>query len=260
MLTDFELELLENKYLTKFYHFLKFTQDEILKGLDTKNEIKDDWFHKWNTIENEKKISDFNTGAERVIYALINSKGIGTPNSCPVGSDLMFEVDDAFIHIDLKTVQSSNIGDFVRSIFVGNNQISYNYHMNVRGKKREYTPNLPHYYDVRNLHKPCLRYFVTILYEDINLEILNINLICMPNGQLCNISQESVLKAGKNKQGEHSKKQEARFNFSQSHSFKLLDNKSRVKILYMNTKKISESDKIQKDLAFLLGLYEKQGK
>ena len=41
------LEKLEYKYLIKYYHFLKFTQDEILKGLDTKNAIKDDWFHKW---------------------------------------------------------------------------------------------------------------------------------------------------------------------------------------------------------------------
>jgi hypothetical protein len=64
------LEKLEYKYLMKYYYFLKFTQDEILKGLDIKQEIKNDWFHKWNNIENEKKISDFNTGAERVIYAL----------------------------------------------------------------------------------------------------------------------------------------------------------------------------------------------
>jgi len=116
--------LLEKKYLYKYYYFLKFVEDEIIKGLDTKNEIMNDWFNKWNLVDNEKKISDFNTGAERVIYSLINSKGIGIPNSCPVGSDLMFEVEEAYIHIDLKTVQTSNINDFCNSIFVGNNQIS----------------------------------------------------------------------------------------------------------------------------------------
>jgi hypothetical protein len=256
MLTDFELELLENKYLTKFYHFLKFAEDEMLLGFQTKEAIKSQWHQSWS----KNGSGDFSVGAERIVYALFNGKGIGRPNSCPVGSDMMFEVDDAYIHIDLKTVQTRNIGDYGNHIFVGENQNSYNYYMNVRGEKREYTPNLPHYYNIGNFHKPCLTYFVTILYEDINLEILNINLICMPNGQLCNIYQESVLKAGKNKQGEHSKKQEARFNFSQSHNFKLLENKYRVKIVYMNAKKILESEKMQKDLAFLLDLYEKQGK
>jgi hypothetical protein len=46
--------------------------------------------------------------------------------------------------------------------------------------------------------------------------------------------------------GNFFKKQEARFNFSQSHNFKLLENKYRVKIVYMNAKKILESEKMQK--------------
>ena len=42
------IEELENKYLLKYYHFLKFVEDDILKGLDTKNTIKDNWLDKWN--------------------------------------------------------------------------------------------------------------------------------------------------------------------------------------------------------------------
>ena len=42
MLTNIELEKLESKYLEKFYHFLKFAEDEMLKGFLTKEKIKDD--------------------------------------------------------------------------------------------------------------------------------------------------------------------------------------------------------------------------
>lgn len=94
------IEQLENKYLNKFYHLLKYAEDEILQGFETKEKIKSDWKDCW-AIANK---GDFSVGAERIIYSLINGKCTGQPNSCPVGSDLFFEVDDAFIHIDLKTV------------------------------------------------------------------------------------------------------------------------------------------------------------
>ena len=119
-----EIEKVEAKYLDKYYYFLKFAEDELLNGFKTKYEIKDDWMNKWNPSEEGKGISDFATGAERIVYSLLNGKGIGQPNSCPIGSDLFFEVEDAFIHIDLKTVQTRNIGDYTNDIFVGNNQNS----------------------------------------------------------------------------------------------------------------------------------------
>ena len=77
-----QIEELELKYLKKYYFFLKFTCDEILEGLKTRDKIAEDWEGLYGT-----EISDFSTGAERVIYALLNGKGIGTPNSAPVGSD-----------------------------------------------------------------------------------------------------------------------------------------------------------------------------
>ena len=86
-----QIEELELKYLNKYYFFLRFTLDEILEGLKTRDKIAEDWKGLYGT-----NISDFSTGAERVIYALLNGKGIGTPNSAPVGSDLFFEVKDKF--------------------------------------------------------------------------------------------------------------------------------------------------------------------
>lgn len=247
-LTDRELEELEYKYLEKYYHFLKFVEDEMLAGFQTKEKIKKDWIEFWNADRG----SDFDIGAERIVYSLINGKGIGQPNSCPVGSDLFFEVDDAFIHIDLKTVQTRNIGDYNTSIFVGENQNSYNYHMIVNKKgQREYTPHLPHYYNIDGRFKPCLTYFVTILYEDKNLDILNINLLSMPNGQLSGIYKEDVLKAGKIQK-------EARYNFSKTDTFKALDgDKKRVKIIYFNNK-VFQDENLKEKLKYLINLYNSQ--
>ena len=92
------IEKLEKKYLDKYYHFLKFVEDELLLGFKTKAKIEKDWIDKYKS-----GISDFAVGAERIVYSLLNGKGIGQPNSAPVGADLFFEVKDAFIHIDLKT-------------------------------------------------------------------------------------------------------------------------------------------------------------
>ena len=243
MLTDFELEELENKYLEKFYYFLKYTEDEMLKGFQTKEKIKNDWIKYWKLDGS----SDFDVGAERIVYALFNGKGIGQPNSSPVGSDLFFEVEDAFIHIDLKTVQTRNIGDYNTSIFIGENQNSYNYNMIVNSVERKYEPHLPHYY---NNSKPCLTYFITILYEDKDLDILNINILSMPNGQLRNVYKNRVLKAGKNPG-------KARFNFSKTPNFELLENKKRIKIIYMNNK-IFKDDTLKNNLEFLISIYNNQ--
>lgn len=236
-----KLETLEYKYLKKYYHFLKFAEDELLFGFRTKYKIKNDWIEKWNPTEEGKGISDFATGAERIVYALLNGKGIGQPNSAPIGSDLFFEVEDAFIHIDLKTVQTRNIGDYTHDIFVGNNQNSYNGKLDVGGFEKNYDEAcLPFYYTLDGgLKKPCLTYFITILYEEINLDILNINILCMPNGQLYPIYGKNVLKAGKVLYPEGNPKREThtktvRYKWNDNQDFKLLNNKKRIMVTYFN--------------------------
>jgi len=237
-----DIEKLEAKYLNKFYHFLKYVEDEMMYGFQTKEKIKDDWFGKYDS-----KISDFSVGAERIIYSLFNGKGIGQPNSCPVGSDMFFEVKDAFIHIDLKTVQTDNIGDFNTSIFVGINQNSYKSEI-VKADgtsfepKREYIPALPIYYNhAKKNEKICLSYFITILYEKENLNILNINIMCLPNGQLIEHYGFRVLSAGKINT-------EAKFNFIKVKNFELLENKNRVRIVYFDKNMKEEYKKRLKDI------------
>lgn len=262
-LTLQQIEELEYKYLNKYYHFLKFAEDELLLGFMTKYKIKNDWYYKWNPNEEGKGISDFATGAERIVYSLLNGKGIGQPNSAPIGADLFFEVHDAFIHIDLKTVQTRNIGDYTKNIFVGNNQNSYNGKLYVSGIEKIYDEaSLPTFYTLEDgTKKVCLTYFITILYEEENLEILNINIICMPNGELYKKYKHNVLKAGKilypvgnPKRETHAKS--IRYNWSKNQNFDLISNNSkRIKVVYFN-KDMNETLKIQLEL--IKEIYESQ--
>lgn len=245
------VEKLEHIYLEEFYHFLKFVERRMLRGFATKEAIKEDWIKKWDPEEEGKGISSFAIGAERIVYSLFNAQGFGQPNSAPVGSDLFFETPDAFIHIDLKTVQTRNIGDYTNDIFVGDNQNSYLETIKLRdGKERKYTnAALPYIYKNNGNPKPCLTFFFTILYDEDTLDILNINLLCMPNGLLKDTYNSDVLKAGKNPG-------KIRFNFSKADEFRLLDGKpKRVKVVYFNEKMES---KFLKKLQYIHGLYKTQ--
>lgn len=251
-MTNQEIEILEHKYLEKFYHFLKYVEEDMLRGFQTKEKIREDWQDKWDPLGEGKGISSFSAGAERIVYALINGKGIGQPNSAPVGADLFFEVEDAFIHIDLKTVQTRNIGDYVKDIFIGANQNSYDFEIKQKNGKsfnppRFYKPALPHIYKNSGQPKACLTYFITILYDEDSLDILSINLLCMPNGQLSNIYKDSVLKAGKTKTN-------IRFKFSQCDKFLALPDKpSRIKVIYLNP---NMNDFYKKKLNFFFKIRE----
>lgn len=259
-LTLKEIEQLEYKYLQKYWYFLKYAEDDIIRGFNSKNEIKKDWEGHYGTEAGG--ISDFDVGSERIVYALLNGKIAGQPNSCPVSSDLFFEVDDAYIHIDLKSVTTTdgisidsktgkkltdNIGDFNTSIFIGQNQNSYKGNMIVnKGREseetRKYVPNLPTIYTKRNGEKKInLTYFVTILSNSITTKTELISIMNVPNGKLEEYYKERPLKAGKTPD-------KTRFNFKECQSFELLENNpKRVRIVYINPE-MTETMKSKLDL------------
>lgn len=219
-------------------------------GFRTKEKIKDDWYGLYSS-----GISDFAVGAERIIYSLLNGKGIGQPNSSPVGADLFFEVEDAFIHIDLKTVEADgNLGDYIKNIFVGKNQNSYKSEITkANGESfnpiRMYIPSLPTFYNKgKDNQKICLTYFITVLYSKEHLDILNINILSMPNGELETHYNNRPLSAGKNID-------KTRFNFNKVSKFELLENQpNRVKVVYFD-KNMKEDFKSK--LLFFEKLYSK---
>lgn len=224
----------------------------MLLGFKTKEKISTDWLGLYKS-----GISDFAVGAERIVYSLLNGKGIGQPNSCPVGADLFFEVEDAFIHIDLKSVGASlsgktNIGDYTSNIFVGTNQNSYKGSMivNEGGEKqhtREYTPALPTFYNKGKYNqKICLSYFVTILYDKDTLDTLVLSIVCMPNGDLEPHYTTRVLQAGKNLD-------KTRFRFTNIPDFELLENnQKRIKVVFFDE---NMDERYKKKLKFFESLY-----
>lgn len=236
-----ELEALEHRYLMKYWYFLKFVEDEIVKGMLSMEDIKDDWQGLYGNEDGG--ISQFDVGCERIVYALLNGKIAGQPNSCPVSSDLFFEVEDAYIHIDLKSVTTSegttkhdNIGDFSTCIFVGRNQNSYaGTIIKDAGRPTErcekYKPNLPTYYSKSNGDKKItLTYFVCLLNSSVTQSCELISIMNFPNGRLEKHYGSRPLKAGKNPG-------KARFNFSEIPTFELLEgDKKRVRIIHKNPK------------------------
>lgn len=218
-----EIEFWENEYLKQITYLLDLDREKMFNGFNTKEEIRKDWEKFLG-----KETSEFARGCERIFYWLFNQ--FGKPNSSPIGSDMFFETYNAYIHIDIKTVTLANIGDFTRNIFVGDNQNSYRGKIIVKGcAPREYKGNLPTYYSKSDgTKKICLTYFLTVLYDETNLDIQIISLSCMPNGDLYDIYGDSVLSAGKNPG-------KIRFNYSNSPHFKLLSgNPPRTKIVYWN--------------------------
>lgn len=86
----------------KYWYFLKFVEDDIVNGMLSMEEIKKDWEGKFGNKDGGTSL--FDVGCERIVYALLNGKIAEKVNSAPVSFDLFFELDDTFIHIDLKSV------------------------------------------------------------------------------------------------------------------------------------------------------------
>ena len=87
-----------------------------------------------------------------------------------------------------------------------------------------------------------------MLYDKDSLETLVINLLCMPNGLLNKIYTHRPIKAGKNPN-------KARFNFSRTPNFELLNEEKRVKIIFF---KENMNKKYLKSLSWQYDLFKSQ--
>ena len=153
------IEFLENEYLKNIHNSLLLDKERMIDGFSTKEDIRKDWEQYLG-----KETSDFAVGSERIFYWLFNQ--FGQPNSSPIGSDLFFETYNAYIHIDIKTVTTDNIGDINGSIFVGNNQNSYDGYIEVRGSEepRKYTGNLLKFIQKKMELKKCVLLILFVFY------------------------------------------------------------------------------------------------
>jgi len=233
MPTAKEIEEIESKYLEELSFFLSHNISMLLEGLKSKNKIKNDWLAKFKKTgrESYNKSSELDTGAERVIHNLFGQyKGL-IVNSSPIGSDLMFETYDSFIHLEVKTATDSNDADFKGKIQISQNQTTYAVNQNARGKPYPFIPSLPVIY---SNNKICLTYVIQIIHN--NLEDLPkiITLFSIPNG-LLKSTYGNCINAGKgqSKLNRLSSKKDVRFLYKKANKFENLSNKpSRIKIIY----------------------------
>jgi hypothetical protein len=174
------IENLEKKYLDKYYHFLMYAKDTLFEGFRSANDLRDQWENNWE--------AEYVQGAERIVYSFFNSQGFGKHNSNPVSSDLFFQTEDAFIHIDLKTTLTTNKPDLSPKHDIEQNQSSYQGPIIINSSQSNiFKAQLPTHYKTtnpKNQTLPCLTYFVVIIFEKDTFEVPCMYITCVPNGLL----------------------------------------------------------------------------
>jgi len=225
MINNIELEDLERKYLEYITTFLNQDIKRVLEGLNSRIKILNDWKSQFlKTARKGYKASDLKDGAQRIFHHFF-APLFKFPNSCPIGSDLMYDMPDAMVHIEVKTCLKTNPADYRGKVPLERNQISY---MHPR-----FTPNLPSVYS--SVGKPALTYAIQIVHEHMSPKINALNVVCIPNGQLYKY-YPNVLQAGK---GGWAKATNVRYKYSAEPRFKLLSQKFnkdiyRINILFLD--------------------------
>ncbi len=227
------IEELENKYLLEMYDFLKKNTAFIIKSLNSKNEIKKDWikFFKLTARENYNGASELDLGAERVIHNLFGRFPGFYVNSTPIGSDLMFETKDAYIHIEVKTATDKNTADYKGKIQIAQNQTSYSVDKTFNGSNYPFKASLPPVY---SNGKICLTYVIQIIHNNEEDKPKIISLISIPNGRLKD-TYGNCVNAGKHtkKLNKLNSRGDIRFLYKEAPYFKNLNQKySRIKVIY----------------------------
>ncbi|MEM3370309.1 MAG: hypothetical protein QW471_01260 [Candidatus Woesearchaeota archaeon] len=228
-----DIETVEKRYFDEIAFFIDKNIQWVLERLKSKNEIKEDWLQTFKKTCREayEESSELDVGAERVIHNLFGQYRLFAVNSSPIGSDLMFETHDAFIHIEVKTTTDSNPADFKGKIQIAQSQTTYEVSQTKRGNPYPFIPSLPKIYSNKKI---CLTYVIQIIHK--NQEDLPkiIVLFSIPNG-LLKSTYGNCINSGKhtkelNRLGSRG---DIRFLYKDASKFENLENKpSRIKVIY----------------------------
>ncbi len=215
-----KLEEIEEYYLSTISRYLGSDFRGLVNKLENHNKTWDQWYPK--ILKAKSRKSFFDTGAERVVYMLLNRGDIlGDPNANPIGSDNSYlKYDESFneylaINIDVKSIKAnSSLTDVLINMPIGENQNTYNcdikyFVKNKMVEKRHYEPGLDPIYKISDQHGTkrsyiTLSYSIVILYcdEPINAEpnkqkVIGIFVNCIPNLLLKKYYENNVFDPGK---------------------------------------------------------------
>lgn len=174
-----KLEKLERKYFEKINDCLDRKAKDISNQLNLINEIKSDWIK----FAFQKKTNIVDKGAERIIRQEL-LRGLNWDYlGIPISSDECFNLPDAIIHVDVKTQLATERFDvenpndinitkkfIFKNLIASQNQISLLPKDKIpfaKGKNGfiKWEPHLPTEYILNNNKKPCLTYFVRLVYS-----------------------------------------------------------------------------------------------
>ena len=202
--TNEELERLELRYLNTISRITLIHLQEILERFYLRIKLYDFWKKQFRESEEIKRLSDLGVGAERVFHSVFARGTDWLPSSIPVGSNLFYETDEAFINIDVKSVYVENSWDYLGVAEVGERQTSYAM-QNTWGAIGKFMPQLPPFYEINDMKKPCLTYIMQIIHADIDriLErnydpnVITLIQLCVPNGLLYREYNEKIIEEPK---------------------------------------------------------------
>lgn len=197
MLTKEQVKQLEIKYFNAIKDLLSLNISKIITQINSqKLYLQPTTTDKANSIEH---------AIESIVEQLIAEKLNWLVASLPASSDSCYEVGDAVVHIDAKTV-SNDDGDHTNNkVNVQENQTTFDssqtIYLNV-AKNDPWQPKLKHfethdYYGV----VPNLTYIVKLSYSEQNL-VEELKLLCLPHGLFYEELGDKVLGAGKTKDPE----------------------------------------------------------
>ncbi|MEM1668859.1 MAG: hypothetical protein QXM53_09395 [Thermofilaceae archaeon] len=198
--TQVFIERLEYQYFTRLDSLIHSNIQEIVSLFARRFKLYNYWKNLLDA--GSKRLTDLGIGAERVFWKII-TESFPTWRPVPlfIGSNLFFETDDAFVHIDIKSVYVDNLRDYQGLVEVGDAQTSYPMKKKYEAQQ-SFMPKIQPSYTIDNQVKYSLTYFIQIIYEKPE-KIISENLdpgpvalvlISLPNGELYGVYGEDIVK------------------------------------------------------------------
>lgn len=195
MLTNKEIQNLEKKYFNILCDLFNRNLGEIIAQIYSQESII--------TPSTTAKSNKIEHSVENIVEGIIFSQLGWKVCSLPVSSDSCFEVGDAIVNIDAKSVKDTDGDATGNKVNLQNTQTSYSYGKTIsltgRGHSRTWEPKLKLYEQHKMFGEiPNLTYIFKAIYSDANL-VEKLYLISIPHGQLFNIFKDDILQKGREK-------------------------------------------------------------
>lgn len=195
MLTNAEIQTLEKKYFNILSDLFSRNLGDIITQIYSQESIiTPSTNNKSNTIEHS---------VENIVEGIIFSQLGWKVCSLPVSSDSCFEVGDAIVNIDAKSVKDTDRDATGNKVNLQRSQTSYSEGRTITlaGKGRQHTrtwePKLKTYEQHKMFGEiPNLTYVFKAIYSNTNL-VEELYLISIPHGQLFSIFKNDILTKGK---------------------------------------------------------------